>query len=373
MYVFNKNTLNLTPIINKTIFNLLKTYFNLYNEELEVKYKRFRARRLSSHKIYISKGEFKHTNNKVTINMYIYNRQKINYLNIIIEITKSLKRSNKRRLINIKRNALSFINNNKIFLLKKNISKSKFYYYKNLYRDDYIIACYKREMLYFYYKRLLLLNQLKFRYTYLQNIINLIQKMYNKNVYINIINLKYFYFNSDILTESITNKLTKNRRKMNPILGLFRYNIDIKNNRDMQVLDQIKTLKYLSVINSIDNDKIKNYLTESEYNLDNILSNIYIEWEKKIDKRNKILKLSENKYITGVRIEAAGRLSRRHTASRSVFKLKYTGNLRNRDSSHNELSSVIMRGNIKNNLQYTKLSSIARIGSFGLKGWVSNN
>ena len=371
MYVFNKNTLNLTPVINKTVFNLLKAYFNLYNEELEIKYKRFRARRLSSHKIFISKGEFKHTNNKVTINIYVYNRQKINYLNILSKIFLFLKKSNKKKLNKVKRNA-SFIVNKvksyKIRMLRKNINN--FNFYENLYKDDYIIACYKKELLYLYYKRLLLLNQLKFRYTYLQSIINLIQKMYNKNININIINLKYFYFNSDILTESITNKLTKNRRRMNPILKLFKHNTNIKNNREMQILDELKTFDFLSLVNSVDNNKIKNYLDENKYDLGILLSGIYSEWT---NKKNKILKFSKNKYITGVRIEAAGRLSRRHTASRSIFRLKYVGNLRNRDSSYKGLSSVIMRGNIRNNLQHTKLSSIARIGSFGLKGWVSSN
>jgi hypothetical protein len=32
-----------------------------------------------------------------------------------------------------------------------------------------------------------------------------------------------------------------------------------------------------------------------------------------------------------------------------------------------------MRGNIKSNLQYTNLNSIANIGTFGIKGWISNN
>jgi hypothetical protein len=33
----------------------------------------------------------------------------------------------------------------------------------------------------------------------------------------------------------------------------------------------------------------------------------------------------------------------------------------------------MIRGTIKSNIQYTKLNSIARIGSFGVKGWISNN
>ena len=73
-------------------------------------------------------------------------------------------------------------------------------------------------MLLLYYKRLLILNKFKFKYTYLNKMINLIEKIYNKNVELNIINIKYFYLNSDIYTESIINKITKNRKKLVNIL-----------------------------------------------------------------------------------------------------------------------------------------------------------
>jgi hypothetical protein len=34
---------------------------------------------------------------------------------------------------------------------------------------------------------------------------------------------------------------------------------------------------------------------------------------------------------------------------------------------------VMLRGNLRSNLQYSKLKSKTRIGSFGIKGWVSGN
>ena len=77
------------------------------------------------------------------------------------------------------------------------------------------------------------------------------------------------------------------------------------------------------------------------------------------------------KHVTGFRLEARGRLTRRNTASRSVYKLNYNGNLLNIDSSVLGLSSVILKGNLRSNLQHTKLKSQTKIGSFGLKGWVS--
>lgn len=91
--------------------------------------------------------------------------------------------------------------------------------------------------------------------------------------------------------------------------------------------------------------------------------------------RVKQVVLDEIKYkrLGGVRLEANGRLGRRYTASRSVNRLKYKGNLINLDSSYKGLSSVILKGNLRANLQYSKFSSKTRIGSFGIKGSVSGN
>jgi hypothetical protein len=65
-------------------------------------------------------------------------------------------------------------------------------------------------------------------------------------------------------------------------------------------------------------------------------------------------------------------LTRRFTASRSVFKVKWKGNLKNIDSSYKGLSTVMLRGHAKSNVQYTNVNSKNRNGSFGIKGWVSS-
>jgi hypothetical protein len=76
--------------------------------------------------------------------------------------------------------------------------------------------------------------------------------------------------------------------------------------------------------------------------------------------------------MAGVRVEAKGRLTRRFTASRSVFKMKWKGGLKNVDSSFKGLSATMLRGHVKSNTQYTLLNSKNRNGAFGVKGWVSN-
>ena len=85
IYVFNKNALNLIPFAASSSIKLIKSFFNLYNLKVERKMRTkrllLRLRRLSLNKIFISNGEFKHTNNKVTITLYVFNRQKRSYLN----------------------------------------------------------------------------------------------------------------------------------------------------------------------------------------------------------------------------------------------------------------------------------------------------
>jgi len=84
IYGYNKNTINLVPTTTQSSNKIIKSYFNLFNNKIERKIRRkrliFRFRSLSSNKIYISNAEFKHTNNKVLINVYIFNRQKNNYI-----------------------------------------------------------------------------------------------------------------------------------------------------------------------------------------------------------------------------------------------------------------------------------------------------
>src|SRR6266511_3202933 len=85
----------------KLIITHIKNYLNMYNNKLELKVRRQRirikSRRLSSHKIFVSKGEFKHTNDRVMINIYIYNRQKYNYFYKLKKIYEKLLR---KKIIN---------------------------------------------------------------------------------------------------------------------------------------------------------------------------------------------------------------------------------------------------------------------------------
>ena len=365
IYSFNKNAINLIPQATILTIKLIRSYFNLYNYKLECKLRSnkllHRLRRLSSHKIYVSNGEFKHTNNKVVITIYIYNRQRINYdKKIIKSLYKSwwnqdnlLKRSSvllkKKQLIESKViQSLEKLNKEKILLIdtlelhtknkevinNKNLSRYITIFYKKL-----IKKLLDKSLLYDYYKQLIIMNESKLNYNYLQYLKKYLEKIYNKNVEFNLVNLRRFYLNSDILSESIILKIRKNRRKLLKFLNNLKRKVKIRNKNNL----------YQLTLNKLNINEAKNLLEKI------ILNNV------------------KYKHVTGFRLETSGRLTRRFTASRSITKLRYKGNLLNIDSSYKGLSSVLLKGNLKSNVQYTKLKSKTRIGSFGIKGWISGN
>lgn len=438
IFVYNKDAITLVPHISRLAIKFIKNYFSLYNLKIETNIRSDiiinKHRRLSSNKIYLSKGEFKHTNNKVIITLYTFNRQKSNYLlklkNIFLKnflkkiffnkyyiniykkkyLKRTLETFNKfyiNHMIqvkdlsyhdqNLERNKNIFISSPKKFPPIKNyvniriknkvkikntkllIKKLNNIKYKSLlavkkasYNKEYIITVldklyklkkiksvsrytnrmlnyiklfyiwrlkiYLRKMVnYIYYKQLIYINKSKFNYTYLQYLKNYLQVLFNKNVEFNFINLKKFYLNSSILSESVLLKIKKDRSLL---------------------------LKYITSLKDKINIKKKGFLDNKS---------VYYNIERKNNLKNYVIKNLKYRHITGFRLEAKGRLTKRHKAARSITKLKYKGNLLNIDSTWKGLSSILLKGNLDSNLQYTKLNDKTNIGSFGLKGWVSGN
>jgi hypothetical protein len=210
------------------------------------------------------------------------------------------------------------------------------YYEKYFYEAKYKIILEKEIKRIVYYKQLLSLNKSKFEDNYLSRLKPLISKIYQKDIEFNIINLKNISLDSNIFTKAISLKI-KNRK--NKLLKVLRRSLDTI------VLAPSKTRKI-----------VNNYYTPNniENNNKTLLNTIYntIKYKK----------------IAGARLEAKGRLTRRLTASRSVFKIKWKGSLKNLDSSYKRLSSVMLRGNIRSNIQYSIINSKTRNGAFGIKG-----
>ena len=99
-----------------------------------------------------------------------------------------------------------------------------------------------------------------------------------------------------------------------------------------------------------------------------IKDSIYISMEK----LSMVLYKLKNKTIKGVKIQGTGRLTKRLTALRSVSKFRQKGSLKNIYSSHHNLSTVMLIGYIKSNLQYIKKNYNNRNGSYGIKTHISS-
>jgi hypothetical protein len=343
---------------------LIRGYFNSYSLKLEKKLRKERLRRrlrkLSTNKIFISNGEFKHTNDKVVITMFVYNRQKSNYLyKIKNRYTRLFVKSRFLNKLNLIKNVgLNILNQqqkrNKILIKVLPSYKSKLLETQHLYYKKFIKKALRRLKYYMFFKQLLYINENKFNFSYLQGLMNLIKKIYNKNIEFNIINLKYFYFNSDIFSQPLVLKLRKKRKLLRYLKACIR-KAKIKNIR----LNEKS--KYFFEIENLFN--LKNDVTS------NLLYKLFVHNKTKSNYLKKVIFNNiRYKRVSGVRLEAAGRLTRRYTASRSQYKVRYKGNLENYFSSVKGYSSVLLRGNNKPNLECTKLNSKSRIGSFGVKG-----
>ena len=421
IYAYN-NTTKLLPAADKVILKLVKSYFNFYNRKLEKKVKsrrlRMRVRRLSTNRILVSRAELKHTNDKVIVTIYIYNRQKKYYLNKINKIAtidqidnllsnrvkkwlqktggpwpsalkmqtireKSLKLKSKV----IKQKKMLW----KMLKLKNKADDNSFKSYHVKYLKYYVSRSLRKELLSVYFTQLISFNKTKFKDKYLIPLSNLVEKVYNKKIEFNLVNLKYLYLNSYIFSETLVTKLRNRKNKVLRVLktSLLMFKLPTMNRSAVydEIYNRKRKLQNLTVENIMstsqtqskdmldllsnrlhpgnDMTKLKNHSTYKYDNLINDISPIYLI--------NSVLKSIKNKYVSGIRIEVAGRLTRRNTAARSLFKLRYKGNIKNMDSSYKGLSSVLLRGYAKSNLQYTFLKSRIRIGSFGLKGWVSSS
>lgn len=251
---------------------IIKSFFSLFNKNLErkIRTKRLllRLRRLSSNRIYLSNGEFKHKNNRVLVNIYIFNRQKNNYLSklrniylkdfftknkkinanyiktlrsILMKGFESLSEINKDKYLLIK--ILDIVKKNRKYKIKtfKKLSNYTGLFYKNI-----LNLTMKKLRLYFLYKQLIYVNKSKLNYTYLRLLKKHLETLFNKNVEFNLINLKRFYLNSDILSESVKLKLTRNKKKMRKILNKLK--------------DKVKIYKKKIFLNDVTQKKIDNKL-----------------------------------------------------------------------------------------------------------------
>jgi len=83
IYAYNKNSIKSLPVGDKNMLNLLKSFFNSKrkNQILNLKKKNQekpmlpRLRRLSAKRVFIGRGDLKHTSTRVIITFYVYNTE----------------------------------------------------------------------------------------------------------------------------------------------------------------------------------------------------------------------------------------------------------------------------------------------------------
>jgi hypothetical protein len=230
-------------------------------------------------------------------------------------------------------------------------------------------------------------NKTKFGMYLMEKLTHLVKSLYNKEVVFNIVNLKKMHLSTDIYTQAVVLKLKNRDNKLYRVLKSSLRKIKIPN------FNKINEKKNKPNKNEFIDNKIRNSLINSMFTkedvkdpLNNLLLKIFPSAEnlqKSVVKKGSVKNYSISlKYyvlmylkhlkVRGIRVEAKGRLTRRFTASRSVFKMKWKGGLKNVDSSFKGLSTIMLRGYAKSNAQYSFLSSKNRNGAFGVKGWVSN-
>lgn len=445
IYAYNSNTIKLLPATDKTILKLIKSYFNFYSRKLEKKVRsrrlRIRFRRLSTNRMLVSRPEIKHTNDKVIITLYVYNRQNKYYLNKIKRLvtidqldeflSKKVKKVLKKEKGPWPSTVKMSIIKEKSLIIRSKINKQKEVLFNSLniinktddiksvshetnYLKHYIIKSLRKEIFSVYFRQLISFNKSKFEERYLLPLTSLVERVYNKNIEFNFVNLKYLYLNSYIFSQTLVTKLRNRKNRFLRVLKTSLLMFKLPPMDRLAVYDEIynkkwklQNIKIDSIVSNLPDLKqdtgcllrLKIPATQNNDSLDLLLSkvdknssisnlqdfNIYRDayfvpqpqglkyFNYPLYLTNAIIKGIRNKYVSGIRLELAGRLTRRNTAARSVFKLRYKGNIKNMDSSYKGLSAVLLRGHAKPNLQYTKLRSKIRIGSFGLKGWVNSS
>lgn len=402
VYSYNSNYIKTLPVANTNLMSLLKSFFNFQlNQNLmknKTKRLKLRFRRVSTKKVFIGRGDVKHTSNKVVITFYVLNtegmllsqkyekakkdlfyppfplKKKVKYSrkgkariiynrvlssqeNFVqgdhqelydlytMSIMNKYAYSSEIKLLNsycnlltrlVETNILTNDEKRILFINKISLWKPLDYLKYNQVKLESLKRFKEKKLRYFYH--LLKLNSLKFTNQFMSKLIFLVRKLYNKDVEFNIVKLKKMHLNSDIYTQGVSLKLRNRDNRLYKVLKRSLRKIDLP------VISRIserisKPKKEDFFVNRIRNNIISSMFTDNKGkdSLNNLLLSFYPatdDLEINIIKRSftKKQKVSLKGYVLrqhlkhlnlrGIRVEAKGRLTRRATASRSVFKMK---------------------------------------------------
>jgi hypothetical protein len=346
------NNLHEFNLIKKQYIYIIKRkgYLNKWKDKL-IKNKilnfiNYKTRALVSLKrIFISIPKIKHSNNTINILINVLNKNKyfikkeLNKLKLNIKYKCDLniyKGKLKKRLSHFN---ISF--KKSICINTKN--NSYIDYYKNILKKSL-----KKKLKYIFLKRNyvanIYINNYKFNFLNLLNLKNIIYNIYNKEINLKIINIKYVFLDNSIFLDSITRKLNDRKKRVLRVLKKGLKLIKIAQLNPNEFKKQLREINLLKIY-------FKNNM--------NIIYNIE-------NKYLNILNTIKNIHIVGIRLEAKGRLTRRMTASRSVYKLKHKGSLKNIYSYYYKTPSLLLRGLLKSNIDQFKNNSKNKNGTFGI-------
>ena len=390
LFFFNNENINNDKLLIKKTLRLNRLL--KYRLKRKSNLKSFKNR--SVNKIYVSKPEIKYSIKEVIITVYVYNRErfsilkklatlnnfffiraeknKFKYKNIYKKrlLQKSLKKWGKVyfpfnfikkgtifKLINLTsfyNESYNNINNtiepNKVsILLKLNNNK---YILNNIKKIFYMNL--KKVFISKFYISVIYLINFRFNNNNLTELKNKLYKIYNKKVILNIVNLKYLYLENTIFLDALINKLNDRKKKALKV---------IRKGLSLGKVVKLHPLFYRD--REIEKSNLNKELNKVEDKLDNLV------FKSKKNKYINIISRLKNKHVSGLRIEAKGRLTKRLTASRAIYKVSYKGSLKNIYSSYNKLSTIVLRGLSKSNNEYVNTNSKNRNGSYGMKYWIS--
>lgn len=410
------------PAIDITLASLVRSYFNLYSKTLRNKFRKHGSRRFEIRKsrrlikrIHIGRPELKHGADNIIITLYIYNLEK-KYLNNKILKIPAIYKHNSTTLNKITKAKNLYLNKTNVTgtLIKNKLSEQKKFFsllkknkvvfdrstnidsYKKQFTKIYIRKFLRRESISIFYKQMLAFNRSKFEKRYVYFLAKNIMSIYNKKVEFNFVNLKHIYLDSEISSKALITKLKKLAKlKKYFLTGIdnFLHMFKVPRVSSLSVYDEIFNRKFIT--QNINNNTLYNINLPSNENaaaakqdvMDNILKlSRFTEASTAISDVNKYktlntiyritaligaFKSTKYKIINGVRLLIAGRFTKRTSAARSVFKIRNKGSVRNKDSSIKGLPAVILKGYAHSNLQYNKVYSKVRGGSFGIKNSLS--
>jgi hypothetical protein len=306
------------------------------------------------------------------------------------------------------------------------IKMKKYTKIKRLYYNKLTLKYRRYQYRYYIYKY-------KFEKTkFLPILTKLLNKFINKKIEYNIINLKSIVYSPDIFTKAISLKLKKKKIRLHKYIGYVLGNVRIT--QDNNVVERrpflkgydnnsfVNKYKNLGLINVLNEDKggfLKNIraLRSKQYlillaqasNVGNSSAALRsrgltskskaTQWRKLItllrqngshsmlqksvskesnigtlnyDKISELIfKKIKYKKLGGIRILVKGRLTKRYRADRSVYRLKYTGGLKNIDASYKGISDKMYRGYMHSNIIHGFSAGKRRIGQYGVSGWIS--